>query len=250
MSSPGTGGGDGLWGRTSWGLRAGGAASGLTLAAAAFMAFAYAPNDTLQGPVQRIFYLHVSAAIAAYACFAVVFVCSLLVLWRDLPAVDRLARAAAPVGLLMTSVNLAMGIVWAKPIWNWDPGQTWDARFTTTVVLWAIYAGYLMVRRLSAAGSQAARLAAVVGVVGFLDVPVTYFSVSWWRTLHPGYVLHAAGGPALPSEMLQAFAVTMVAVLTLTATLVAARYRVERLEELAETLGLEEALALRRVEAG
>jgi heme exporter protein C len=198
---------------------------------AAYMIFVYAPTDSLQGPVQRIFYLHVSAAIGAYLCFAVVLAGGLAYLARGSLTADRLARAAAPVGLLLTSVNLAMGIIWAKPIWNWDPGQTWDARFTSTVVLWAIYAGYLLVRRFAAPGRQAARFAAVVGAFGFLDVPITYFSVSWWRTLHPGYVLHARGGPALPPEMLQAFLVTVLVVMVATATLVAARFRVELLEE-------------------
>lgn len=219
-------------------------ASLLAAAVAAYMIFVYAPTDLLQGPVQRIFYLHVNAAVAAYICFGVVLVGSVVYLWRGSLAADRLARAAAPVGLLMTAVNISMGMVWAKPIWNWDPHHTWDARFTSTVVLGAIYAGYLLVRRFAEPGRQSARLAAVVGIFGFFDVPVTYFSVSWWRTLHPGYVVTAPGGPALPAEMLVAFLVTTVAVLLITATLVAARYRIEVLAERRERRQLRESLSL------
>jgi heme exporter protein C len=204
------------------------------LAAAAYMAFVFAPEDALQGPVQRIFYLHVSSAIAAYVCFGLVLGGGAVYLWRESLAADRLARAAAPVGLLFTTVTFVMGMIWAKPIWNWDPSKTWDARLTSTAVLWAVYAGYLLVRRFAPPGRTAARLAAVVGIVGFVDVPVVHFSVQWWRTLHPGPVIDARGGPALPPAMLAAWMVTLAAVLLLTGTLVATRYLTERKRELAE----------------
>jgi hypothetical protein len=125
--------------------------------------FLYAPTDALQGVVQRIFYLHVSAAIAAYGCFAVVLVGGIIYLRTENLTADRFARAGALVGLLFTTVTLVMGMLWAKPIWGafW----TWDARLTSTLVLWIIYAGYLLVRRLAEPGRQAARIAAVVGMV-------------------------------------------------------------------------------------
>src|SRR6266536_3494599 len=197
------------------------------LAAAAYMAFVFAPEDALQGPVQRIFYLHVSSAIAAYVCFGLVLGGGAVYLWRESLAADRLARAAAPVGLLFTTVTFVMGMIWAKPIWNWDPSKTWDARLTSTAVLWMIYTGYLLVRRFAAPGRPAMRLASVVGIVGFVDVPVVHFSVQWWRTLHPGPVVDAPGGPQLPPEMLLTFVVTMIAVLLLAGALVAVRYRIE-----------------------
>src|SRR5260370_9734090 len=106
-----------------------------------------APTDALQGPVQRIFYLHVSSAIAAYGCFAVVLIGSIAYLWKENVAADRLARAAALVGLVFTTVTLVMGIIWAKPILG--TYSTCDARLTSTLVLWIIYAGSLMVRRLA-----------------------------------------------------------------------------------------------------
>ena len=204
-------------------LGAAGGAVALMLVAAG-MIFFFAPTDALQGPVQRIFYLHVSAAIAAFAGFAVVLVGSVLYLWRDSARADRLARAGALVGVVFTTVTLVMGMLWAKPIWGtyW----TWDARLTSTLVLWIIYAGYLLVRRLAAPGRQAARFGAVVGIFGFIDVPVVYFSVDWWRTQHPGPVIAT---DALPPEMLFTFLVTMACTLVLAGTMIAIRYRIETL---------------------
>jgi heme exporter protein C len=203
------------------------AAAVAAMLVAAWMIFVYAPQDALQGAVQRIFYLHVSSGIAGFACFAVVLGGGVAYLWKESVRGDRLARASATVGLVFTANNFVMGMIWAKPIWNWDPSKTWDARLTSTLVLCMVYASYLLVRRFATPGRPAMRLAAVVGIVGFVDVPVVYFSVQWWRTLHPGPVLAAPGGPALPPQMLLAFVVTMAAVLFLAAVLVAVRYRLE-----------------------
>jgi len=188
--------------------------------------FLYAPTDYLQGPVQRIFYLHVSSAIAAYGCFTVVLIGGLVYLRRESLVADRFARAGAVVGVVFTTVTLVMGMLWAKPIWGtyW----TWDARLTSTLVLWMIYAGYLLVRRLADPGRQAARIAAVVGIFGFVDVPVVHFSVTWWRTQHPGPVVV---NDALPPEMLATFLLTMACTLVLAAVLIAIRYRIETLSD-------------------
>jgi len=201
------------------------AAVALMLAAAAAI-FLYAPTDALQGPVQRIFYLHVSAAIAAYGCFAVVLVGGLIYLRNGSLVADRFARAGALVGLVFTTVTLVMGMLWAKPIWGtyW----TWDARLTSTLVLWIIYAGYLMVRRLAEPGRQAARFAAVVGIFGFIDVPVVHFSVTWWRTVHPGPIIV---NDALPPEMLATFLFTMACTIVLAAVMIGIRYRIETLTD-------------------
>ncbi len=201
------------------------AAAALMLVAAGFI-FLYAPTDALQGPVQRIFYLHVSSAIAAYGCFTVVLLGGIVYLWKENTTADRLARAAAVVGLVFTTVTLVMGMIWAKPIWGtfW----TWDARLTSTLVLWIIYAGYLMIRRLAEPGRQAARFAAVVGIFGFIDVPVVHFSVTWWRTQHPGPVVI---NDALPAQMLVAFFVTMACTLFLAAVMIGIRYRIEVLTD-------------------
>jgi heme exporter protein C len=194
---------------------------------AAWTIFLYAPQDALEGPVQRIFYLHVGSALAAFCCFAAVLCGSAAYLWKESVRGDRVARAAAVVGLVFTTNTFVMGMIWAKPIWNWDPSQTWDARLTSTAVLWVIYTGYLLVRRFAVPGRPAMRLAAVAGIVGFVDVPIVYFSVQWWRTLHPGPVLVTAGGPQLPPQMLLAALVTTAAVLYLAGVMVAIRYRIE-----------------------
>ena len=203
--------------------KAAAAAVALMLVAAGAI-FLYAPGDALQGPVQRIFYLHVSSAIAAYGCFAVVLVGGIIYLRNESPAADRFARAGALVGVVFTTVTLVMGMLWAKPIWGsfW----TWDARLTSTLVLWIIYAGYLLVRRLAEPGRQAARIAAVVGIFGFIDVPVVHFSVTWWRTQHPGPIVV---NNALPAEMLATFLFTLACTLVLAAVLIAIRFRIETL---------------------
>jgi heme exporter protein C len=221
------------------------AAVALMLVAGAAI-FLYAPEDALQGPVQRIFYLHVSSAIAAYGCFAVVLVGGVIYLLRDNVVADRFARAGALVGVVFTTVTLVMGMLWAKPIWGtyW----TWDARLTSTLVLWIIYAGYLLVRRLTEPGRQSARFAAVVGIFGFIDVPVVHFSVTWWRTQHPGPIVV---NDALPAQMLGTFLFTLACTLVLAAVLVAIRYRIETLlDERQEVFEPAKVIPAQRREAG
>jgi heme exporter protein C len=194
----------------------------LLMLVAAGLIFFYAPEDYLQGVSQRIFYLHVSSAIAAFSSFGVVLVGSVIYLRNGSVTADRTARAAALVGVVLTTVTLVMGMLWAKPIWGtfW----TWDARATSTLVLWMIYAGYLLLRRLAELGRQAARWAAIVGIFGFIDVPIVYFSVTWWRTQHPGPVILT---DALPPQMLLTFLVTMACTLFLAGVMIAIRYRIE-----------------------
>ena len=208
---------------------AGGAAALMLVAGAAI--FFYAPTDWLQGSVQRIFYLHVSSAIAAFGSFAVVLVGGVVYLRNESPVADRLARAGALVGVVFTTVTLVMGMLWAKKVWGafW----VWDARLTSTLVLWIIYAGYLLVRRLADPGRQAARFSAVVGIFGFIDVPVVYFSVSWWATQHPGPVII---NDALPPQMLATFLLTMACTAVLAGVMIAIRYRIEALVDERESV--------------
>jgi heme exporter protein C len=209
-------------------LRLAAAVDGVLLLAAAALVVFYAPPDAVEGIVQKIFYLHVPAAIAAYLCFAVVLVGGFVYLWNESPTADRLARSGAEVGLVFTTVTLVMGSIWAKPIWG-SYWVWWDARLVSTLVLWLIYAGYLLARRIAAPGRQAARFGAVVGIVGFIDVPIVHFSVSWWRTIHPP--VETAAPSSLPPEMLVTFAVSGLAVLLLGAVLIGYRYRVELLRD-------------------
>lgn len=203
-------------------------ATALLLLLAGAMVLFYAPADAVQGVVQKIFYLHVPAAIAAYLAFGLVLVGGLVYLWNESIVADRLALVSAEVGLVFTTVALIMGSLWARPIWGtyWEPA---DPRLVSTLVLWMIYAGYLMVRRIATPGRQAARFAAIVGIIGFIDVPIVHFSVTWWRTIHPP--VEAATPAALPPAMLLTFAVSTLAVLALTAVMIGFRYRLQVLRD-------------------
>ncbi|MCH7549587.1 MAG: cytochrome c biogenesis protein CcsA [Candidatus Krumholzibacteriota bacterium] len=162
----------------------------LSLVVALAMIFGYAPVELEQKIVQKIFYIHVPLAWNAFLGFFVVFVCSLRYLATRDRKHDVCALAAAEVGVLFTSLVLITGPIWAKPIWGiW---WTWDARLTLTLVLWLIYVGYLMLRHYVEDPDKRSTLAAVVGIIGFIDVPLVYFAIRWWRTQHPQPVI--AGG--------------------------------------------------------
>ena len=166
----------------------------LVMLAAIYMVFVAVPTDKVQGIVQRIFYFHVPLAIMTFLAFGTVAVASVLFLWRGTRTWDRLAHAAAEVGMLFCTLVLITGPIWARPVWGtW---WTWDARLTTTLILWLIYAAYLMLRSVSA-GDQGARYAAVLGVVGAVDIPIINRSVYWWRTIHPAVLVTREGGSGL-----------------------------------------------------
>ena len=152
------------------------------LAAGLVMAFGVAPRELTQGNVQRIMYVHVPAAWVAYLAFVVVFVASIVYLATRRPGADRLAHASAEAGVVFTGLAIAAGSIWGKP--TWGTWWTWDARLTTTAILFVIYLGYLLLRGMVDDPERGARSAAVVGIVGALDIPLVHFSVLWWRTLH------------------------------------------------------------------
>ena len=153
-----------------------------------------APPDAVQGQAQRLMYVHVPAAWVAYLCFAVVLVASVAYLVRRDLRWDRRAQAAGELGVGLTALAIALGSIWGKPVWGvW---WTWDPRLVTTVVLLLVYVGYLAVRGLSTESHVNARRAAIVGVVGFVNVPVVHFSVVWWRTLHQPPTVLRPEGPA------------------------------------------------------
>ena len=205
-----------------------GGASLLLMLAALYAALVYAPTERVQGNVQRIFYFHVPLAWVAYLAFFVVFVASIAYLRTRSGWWDALARSSAEVGLLFTTLVLVTGSLWARPIWGtW---WSWDARLTTTLILWFIYVGYLMLRSSVADEARAARYSAVLGIIGFVDVPIIHQSVVWWRTLHPEPVVLASGGPQMPPSMLLTLGVSLVAFTVLYAFLVRLRMSVERLQ--------------------
>src|SRR5512146_3429603 len=170
------------------------------------MALVVAPTELTMGEVQRIFYYHVPSAWTAFLCFFANFMASIAYLVRRRPGTDAFALATAEVGVVFCTVVLVTGPLWARPVWGiW---WTWDARLTTTLILWLIYVACMLVRASVAEPERAARYAAVIGVIGFLDVPIIRQSVVWWRTLHPGpTIVQEGGGTGLPPEMMVTLAV-------------------------------------------
>lgn len=193
-----------------------------------------APTELFQGEPQRIMYLHVPSVVTAYVALLVVFAGSLLFLWRRDPRWDRLARSAAELGVLFISMTLLSGAIWGKAVWGtW---WSWDARLTTTLILWFIYVGYLMVRSWTP-GARGARVAAIIGIVGVLDIPVIHWSAILLRTLHPQPTVFRPDGPALPPSMLVPLVINMAAFLVVFSALLLLRVHQERaLDALAETL--------------
>jgi heme exporter protein C len=192
---------------------------------ALYAALLYAPTERIQGDVQRLVYFHVPLAWTAYLAFFVVFVASGAYLIRRAPLMDSIARASAEVGLLFTTMMLITGSLWARPIWGtW---WSWDARLTTTLLLWFIYVGYLMLRSSIDDEERAARYAAVIGIIGAIDIPIIHQSVVWWRSLHPESVVFASGGPAMPASMLTALIVSLIAFTVLYGVLLTLRTRLE-----------------------
>ena len=152
-----------------------------------YFIFMVAPTDSVLGHVQRVFYFHVPIAIMSFLAFFVVFIASLGYLIKRTPKWDAVAHASAEVGVVFVTLALLTGIIWARPIWNtW---WTWEPRLTTTMILWLIYVAYLMVRSYAPSQSKGAIYGAVVGIVGFVDVPIVYYSVVWWRSIHPSPVV-------------------------------------------------------------
>lgn len=148
-----------------------------------YLIFTWVPTESSMGIVQRIFYFHVPSAWVAFLAFFIVFISSILYLAKRSVKWDTLAYCSAEIGIIFTSLALISGAIWAKPTWlSWFPWE--DPRLTTTLVLWLIYTGYLMIRSYSPP-NQAPRFAAVIGIAGFLDVPIIYMSVIWWRSAHP-----------------------------------------------------------------
>ncbi len=213
-----------------------GIASALAVVVATYMALVYAPTDINQGPAQRIFYFHVPSAWVGFLAFFVVFVASIAYLRGRSPLWDAVARASAEIGLLFTTVMLVTGSIWGKPVWGtW---WSWDPKLTTSLILWFIYLGYLMLRAYAPTREQGARYAAVLGIVGFFDVPIVYKAAEWWRTLQPEAVI-SSDSAAMPPQMLQAFLVSLGAFTVLYAYLLLRRVRIERLQERLESLETE-----------
>ena len=211
-----------------------------------YQAIYVAPDEATMHEVQRIFYYHVPSAISAFLFFAISLVGSIgyLTYRRSQPdraqAADAWALAGAEVGVVFCTVVLITGPLWARRAWGiW---WTWDARLTTTLVLWLIYVSYLLMRRF-AAGPQVRTLAAVLGIFGALDVPIVYMSNRWWRTQHPAPVFGGGEDSGIKDPaMLHAFNWNLLAWVAWGLLILALRYRVERRQQKIDAQRQQEAL--------
>jgi heme exporter protein C len=202
----------------------------LALVAGLVAAFGYAPREVVQGNVQRIMYLHVPAVLTAYLAFGLVFLGSVGYLLTRRPGWDRLAMAAAEPGVIFTGITIASGSIWGKP--TWGTWWTWDARLTSTAVLFLVYVGYLLLRGMIDEPDRQARAAAVVGILGAANIPIVHFSVKWWRALHqPATIL----GPE-PSPIAAPIALTLlvnwIAFTLLLLYLLAKRAEIAKIEDM------------------
>lgn len=197
------------------------------MVAALYAIFFYAPTERTMGPVQRIFYIHVPSAGVAFTAFFLVFLASIIFLIKKERKWDLLAYSSAEIGLLYCTLVLITGPLWARPVWGtW---WTWDPRLTTTLVLWFIYVAYLMLRNAAGGSGKGARMAAVFGIVGFIDVPIVFMSIRWWRTIHPMVFERTRIG--LEPPMLVTLIISLVAFLLFFAVIVRERYRLMLLSD-------------------
>lgn len=158
------------------------AAAGICIAIGLYTGLVASPPDYYQGEVVRIMYIHVPFAMSAMLAYTVLFSGSLWYLWKRDQVVDNMCHATAGIAVFFTAVALITGSIWAKPTWNtW---WTWDPRLVSFAILLVILVGYLMLRTFLEDKEKEATYAAVLAIIGFVDLPIVHFSVEWWRTLH------------------------------------------------------------------
>jgi heme exporter protein C len=207
----------------------------LLLAAASYGALIKAPEEATMGLIQRIFYFHVSSAWTGFVAFLLVFIGSIAYLrTRDLRW-DWLSVASAEVGVSFFTVVLVTGPIWAKPVWGiW---WTWDARLTSSFLLWVLFLSYLILRTLVEEPERRAMVSAVFGIFAALDIPLVYFSIWWFRTQHPQPVI--GNGGSLDGRMWQVLMLCWAATLGVMVLLIRIRYRLEAMRMEVDALRLE-----------
>lgn len=198
--------------------------SAVVLGVGLWMSFA-APEDYQQGSTVRIMYIHVPFAWLSMLCYSVMAVAALgTLVWRH-PLADVALKAAAPIGATFTALALATGSIWGKPMWGtW---WVWDARLTSVFILFLMYCGLIALTRALDDPSRAARAAAVMTLVGFINIPVIKFSVEWWNTLHQGSSVFRLDGPTIDPSLLWPLLVMALGFTLLFFTLHLAAMRVE-----------------------
>jgi heme exporter protein C len=181
------------------------------------------PEETRQGVVFKIIFFHVPAAVAAMCAALVAFLASLAFLATRNFRFDAIAVASTEVGLAFLAANLITGSIWGRQIWGiW---WAWDARLTSALVCWLLYAGYLMLRRALEEPTQRATFAAVFSIFAFCDVPIVIFSIKWWRTQHPQPVFWGQG--SFPPDWTRHFLWNMLAMGLLAVVMTVVRLRQE-----------------------
>jgi heme exporter protein C len=207
------------------------------LLVAQLAAFFMSPPDRDMGDLQKIMYVHVPSAWMALVAFGIVFVGSLLYLWRRDEKYDLIAASTAEAGTVFTALTLAQGMIWGRPTWGiW---WTWDPRLTSTAVMLVMYVGYLSLRSFAEDEERRARWSAAVAVLGFLNANIVYMSVRWWRTLH-----QVQSTPeTLSPQYVVGLRLSAFAFLFLLIFFIAYRYHTGKMERQAETRLEEQALA-------
>jgi heme exporter protein C len=211
-----------------------GAVAVLLVIAAAYASFYIAPEERTMGLIQRIFYFHVGSAWAGLDAFVICFLANLLYVWKRNQNYDWLGVSAAEVGLVLTTVVLITGPIWAKPAWGiyW----TWDARLTSTFVLWLLYISYLLLRSLIEEPDRRALLSSLFGIFAFLDVPLVFGAIRWWRTQHPAPVIMGGPGSGLDPTMNKVFFFSVLAMHVFMIFLIVERYSLEKMKSEVEIL--------------
>jgi heme exporter protein C len=200
-------------------------------------ALIYAPTEATMGLVQRIFYFHVASGWGGLTAFSLVFVGSIGYLRTRNPKWDWFSVASAEVGVAFFSIILVTGPIWAKPVWGiW---WAWDARLTSSFLLWVLFVSYLILRTLADEPEQRAKVAAVFGIFASLDIPLVYFSIWWFRTQHPQPVL--GDGGSLDPRMENVLFLCGFAMLGLMVLFIRLRYNLEKLRAEVDSFRMESA---------
>jgi heme exporter protein C len=185
--------------------------AGILFGVAIYTVFIFAPTERIMGPIQKIFYFHLSCALTAFVSFFTAFICGILYLVQKKNKWDILGAASVEIGLVFTTLVLVTGVLWGRPVWNtW---WTWDPRLTTSLILWFIYASYFILRTSVERQDKRAVYCAVMAIVGFIDVPIVFLSARLWRTIHP--VVIRAGSIDMDPAMIIALIISLAAFLVL-----------------------------------
>jgi len=199
---------------------------------ALYLDFVAAPDDAVLGPSQRIFYVHMGAATVAGLAFCAAATASVLYLATRALRWDRLAASSVEIGTVFTSMLLVTGVIWGRVAWGvW---WTWDPRLTATLMMWVLFIGYQVLRQVPMPDDRRARLSAAAAVIFFLDVPLDYLTVRWWRSIHP--IVITSHGVHMQPVMTAAMVVTMVAMLSWYVAWMQVRMRLWRIEEGVQSL--------------